>query len=175
MTLCRVLLACIKYLSKCPCPRCLIKKAHIPSTGTKADTRRRSDIRVDNNLLQKTISNACEWIFVKGIGVAAKWIQDTLGPKSQMPIQVRNKSYCSCCTAPITYAMSLQSAFSTRMSSQGFNVYSIFVVDLLHKFELGVWKAVFTHLLRVLHAEGQDKIQILNTRLGITIRCMHAV
>jgi hypothetical protein len=26
------------------------------------------------------------------------------------------------------------------------------VVDLLHEFELGVWKALFTHLIRILHA-----------------------
>ena len=26
------------------------------------------------------------------------------------------------------------------------------VVDLLHKFELGVWKALFTHLIQILHA-----------------------
>ena len=26
------------------------------------------------------------------------------------------------------------------------------VVDLLHEFELGVWKALFKHLIRVLHA-----------------------
>ena len=26
------------------------------------------------------------------------------------------------------------------------------VVDLLHEFELGVWKAIFTHLIRILHA-----------------------
>ncbi len=26
------------------------------------------------------------------------------------------------------------------------------VVDLLHEFELGVWKAIFTHLIRVLYA-----------------------
>jgi hypothetical protein len=26
------------------------------------------------------------------------------------------------------------------------------VVDLLHEFELGVWKALFTHLIRVLYA-----------------------
>jgi hypothetical protein len=26
------------------------------------------------------------------------------------------------------------------------------VVDLMHKFELGVWKAVFTHLVRLLYA-----------------------
>ena len=26
------------------------------------------------------------------------------------------------------------------------------IVDLLHEFELGVWKALFTHLIRILHA-----------------------
>ena len=26
------------------------------------------------------------------------------------------------------------------------------VVDLMHEFELGVWKTLFTHLIRVLHA-----------------------
>jgi len=26
------------------------------------------------------------------------------------------------------------------------------VVDFLHEFELGVWKALFTHLIRILHA-----------------------
>ena len=26
------------------------------------------------------------------------------------------------------------------------------VVDLLHEFELGVWKALFKHLIRILHA-----------------------
>lgn len=38
----------------------------------------------------------------------------------------------------------------------------MFVPDLLHEFELGVWKAVLTHLLRILHAEGRDRIQIFN-------------
>jgi hypothetical protein len=40
----------------------------------------------------------------------------------------------------------------------------MFVPDLLHEFELGVWKAVFTHLLRILYACGGDKIQTLNSR-----------
>jgi hypothetical protein len=33
------------------------------------------------------------------------------------------------------------------------------VVDLLHEFELGVWKALFTHLIRLLYAAagGFDK------------------
>ncbi|THG93081.1 hypothetical protein EW026_g8053 [Hermanssonia centrifuga] len=40
----------------------------------------------------------------------------------------------------------------------------MFASDLLHEFELGVWKANFTHLLRVLYAIGGDKIQALNER-----------
>ena len=30
------------------------------------------------------------------------------------------------------------------------------VVDLLHEFELGVWKALFTHLIRVLYAAASN-------------------
>ena len=40
----------------------------------------------------------------------------------------------------------------------------LFVVDLLHEFELGVWKAIFTHLLRILYAVGGDRIQELDKR-----------
>lgn len=40
----------------------------------------------------------------------------------------------------------------------------MFVPNLLHEFELGVWKAVFTHLLRILYAAGGDAIQKLNER-----------
>ena len=44
----------------------------------------------------------------------------------------------------------------------------MFVPDLLHEFELGVWKAVFTHLLRILYACGENKIQTLNSRYVVT-------
>lgn len=57
-----------------------------------------------------------------------------------------------------------QNAFSTRLAKFGFNYYEMFVVDLLHEFELGVWKAIFTHLLRILIAAGGDRIQELNKR-----------
>jgi hypothetical protein len=39
------------------------------------------------------------------------------------------------------------------------------VVDFMHKFELGVWKAIFTHLIRILVANGGDAVQELNARL----------
>ncbi|KAF8955383.1 hypothetical protein BDZ97DRAFT_1926897 [Flammula alnicola] len=35
-----------------------------------------------------------------------------------------------------------------------FNPSQMLVIDLLHEFELGVWKALFTHLIHLLHAAG---------------------
>jgi hypothetical protein len=43
-------------------------------------------------------------------------------------------------------------------------MFMMFVIDLLHEFELGVWKAVFIHLLRILFAKGGTAIQDLNKR-----------
>jgi len=38
----------------------------------------------------------------------------------------------------------------------------MFMLDLLHEFELGVWKAFFIHMVRLLYAIGQNTIQELN-------------
>jgi hypothetical protein len=63
----------------------------------------------------------------------------------------------------------LQNAFSERLFSHDFNFYQMFTVDLLHEFELGVWKSTFTHLLRILIALGDGKIQELNKRFGVMV------
>ena len=39
-------------------------------------------------------------------------------------------------------------------------------VDLLHEVELGVWKALFAHLVRMLHARGLDKVHEFDRRYG---------
>ena len=41
------------------------------------------------------------------------------------------------------------------------------VVDLLHEFELGVWKALFIHLLRILEAWDKKLIVELDRRYAI--------
>lgn len=40
------------------------------------------------------------------------------------------------------------------------------VVDMLHEFELGVWKALFIHLIRILYAEMPhgELVEELNNR-----------
>jgi hypothetical protein len=57
-----------------------------------------------------------------------------------------------------------QNAFSTMLSNQEFSIHSALVIDLLHEIELGVWKDVFTHLLRILQATGNEKIHELDRR-----------
>lgn len=58
----------------------------------------------------------------------------------------------------------LQNAFSDRLAKFSFDFFRMFAPDLLHEFELGVWKAVFKHLIRILYAQGGDAIQRLNDR-----------
>jgi hypothetical protein len=41
------------------------------------------------------------------------------------------------------------------------------VVDLMHEYELGVWKSLFTHLIRILNAASERPgalTDVLNTR-----------
>ncbi len=36
------------------------------------------------------------------------------------------------------------------------------VVDLLHEFELGVWKMLFSHLIRLLYAAGNGSATLVS-------------
>lgn len=38
------------------------------------------------------------------------------------------------------------------------------VPDFMHEFELGIWKAVLTHLIRILVANGDNSVQAMNRR-----------
>ncbi|KAF7372504.1 hypothetical protein MVEN_00112300 [Mycena venus] len=58
-------------------------------------------------------------------------------------------------------------AFSELLRPYGAEMFPILVVDLLHEFELGVWKAVFTHIIRVLYAipgRGTEAVIEFNRR-----------
>lgn len=46
----------------------------------------------------------------------------------------------------------LQNTFGEKLGPFGFDPFVMLVVDLMHEFELGVWKMIFKHLLRLLHA-----------------------
>jgi hypothetical protein len=47
-----------------------------------------------------------------------------------------------------------------------YNTSMMLAVDLMHEFELGVWKMLFTHLIRLLYAcpNGAAQVELLNER-----------
>lgn len=71
-----------------------------------------------------------------------------------------------CCRFAVNAVV--QNAFSDKLYPLGFNLFVMLVVDLLHEFELGIWKAVFTHLLRMLESEDKSKIHELDHRSEIS-------
>ncbi|KDQ25345.1 hypothetical protein PLEOSDRAFT_160001 [Pleurotus ostreatus PC15] len=82
----KILLATIKYLGGCPCPRCLVKKADIPNLGLQKDmkTRERSG-RKDSPWLQRKIDTVRDWIFSKGQLVAGSAVDKVLKAESLVP------------------------------------------------------------------------------------------
>jgi hypothetical protein len=46
----------------------------------------------------------------------------------------------------------IQNAFAETLGPLGLNHFLMLVVNLMHEFELGVWKAIFIHLIRILYA-----------------------
>ncbi|KAI0063164.1 hypothetical protein BV25DRAFT_453896, partial [Artomyces pyxidatus] len=139
----KMLMSGLKFYGKCPCPRCLVAKDKINKMGTKPDMYTRTNkIRVDNHRRQDTVERARKLMFDYGLSVGSDRVNEVLAG-SMVP--TRN-------------------AFSKKLSEYGFDFHEMFVVDLLHEFELGVWKGVFTHLMRLLYAAAGDAIQTLNER-----------
>ncbi|KAH7916893.1 hypothetical protein BV22DRAFT_980594, partial [Leucogyrophana mollusca] len=50
------------------------------------------------------------------------------------------------------YCKGRPNAFAVRLGQFGFDLFPMLVVDLMHECELGTWKSVFTHLIRLLYA-----------------------
>ena len=53
----RILLACIRFLASCPCPRCFTKKKDIAAMGTTIDTQRCAKVRRDDEHTQNKVDN----------------------------------------------------------------------------------------------------------------------
>ena len=46
----------------------------------------------------------------------------------------------------------------------GLDVYGLLTVDLLHEVELGVWKALFTHIICILSTHSPEAVSELDRR-----------
>lgn len=45
------------------------------------------------------------------------------------------------------------------------------LIDLMHEFELGVWRAIFLHLLRILQSVDEQLLSELDRRSVCSLSC----
>ena len=140
----------IRNYGDCPCPRCLVNKWDISKIGQALD-------------FQSRASNACfyvgekirdtrNFIFKLGYNVASAAVEHLLSMHSWVATLVgsaRNLIWTIC--SPF-----LKNIFAEKLGKFSFNPYQMLIVDLMHEFELDVWKAVFTHLICILYAAGSS-------------------
>ncbi|OSX57456.1 hypothetical protein POSPLADRAFT_1050105 [Postia placenta MAD-698-R-SB12] len=134
----KVLIATLRDNGQCPCPRCLTLKTDLWKMGYKHDLRCREApgiIRTWTSRVRDLVLSAREGIYQQGLGVTS---------------------------AAIQRLSRLENAFTSCLGDS-FDVFSILPVDFMHEVELGVWKALFTHLIRILYAvapSGQMVVEL---------------
>ena len=82
-------MTCLKYLSTCPCPQCLLMRSKIHRIGSMSDTRDRLKlIRVDSEGRCNAVDTARRLIFEMGVDVASDQLKFFLEGESLTPTQV---------------------------------------------------------------------------------------
>ncbi|KAJ3858876.1 hypothetical protein EV359DRAFT_68646, partial [Lentinula novae-zelandiae] len=126
----KVLLATIRELGTCLCPRCLCTKSAADMMGSRWDMKIRQKLQV---FLHDKVALARKWIYHEGVKIRGSAVERILKATSSVP-------------------------------TSNFNLARMLVVDLMHEFELGVWKALFGHLTQVIYAVGQQYVDELDNR-----------
>ncbi|KAG8761981.1 hypothetical protein FRC12_009250 [Ceratobasidium sp. 428] len=131
----KVLLATIRNGGKCLCPRCTMLTTSVHQMGQLSDMRLRTrKRRIDNKKRRAIISSARKIIFKLGLSIQYKGVEKLLAEESYVPTI---------------------NAFSSKLGDTSFNIFAALVVDQLHEIELGVFKSLFQHLVRILHSCGK--------------------
>ncbi|KAF8143601.1 hypothetical protein K438DRAFT_1993739 [Mycena galopus ATCC 62051] len=138
----KVLLATIRDGGICPCPRCLTPKSKLPFMGHLRDLAARADQA--RKYLGDKVKIARRHIYRSASGIGSAPVELLLKETSSVPTL---------------------NAFIERLGDD-FQLHQMLVVDFMHEFELGVWKNLFIHLIRLLHAQpdGQRKVNELDRR-----------
>ncbi|KAF9240183.1 hypothetical protein BU15DRAFT_74100 [Melanogaster broomeanus] len=125
----KIILASIRDKGEFLCPRCLVPKSKLAEVGFVRDMRLR--LRTLRTYALDKVRRARELIYLKGKPVDGAGVQRLLKPETLIPTM---------------------NAFAKKLGTLGFDHFSMLVVDVMHECELGTWKSVFTHLIRLLFA-----------------------
>ena len=107
------------------------------------------------------VSAARRLIYEEQYVVDTPQVETLLKPESLVPSIVR---VLGCNVGFKCLTLVFQNAFSERLGHTGFNFFLMLVVDLLHEFELGVWKSILIHLLRIIDSLKGTVLAELNRR-----------
>ena len=124
------------------------------------DEQRRAKLRKCDRRYKSKIKTAREIIYDKGYVVNSKAVDRVIGSQSLTPTHVSRIEYL----IGLLLLITSQSAFISTLAQFGLDFFALFVVDLMHEFELGVWKAVLTHLIRILYTQGAGIIAEFDRR-----------
>lgn len=133
--------------------------------GTTKDMSNRVDLRrEDDQEVQQRIQRARDRIYKEGILPGST----ALDGNDLLIGGLTSTQVSSDYLYNLMHSRGFQSAFSKALTSVNDNVYDLLAVDLLHEFELGVWKAVLVHLLRIIDSLGRSVEAVVNARYVIS-------
>ncbi|KAG2055898.1 hypothetical protein BDR06DRAFT_981635 [Suillus hirtellus] len=135
----KVLITAIHDKGVCPCPWCLLPKSLFGHIGLRSDMVGR--VARVHRFIKGAVVTACNAIYNLGTPIKGAAIEHLLKESSLMPTI---------------------NTFAEQLGPFGFDCFSMLVVNLLHEFELGVFKSVFKHLIRLLYAINPEWIGVLN-------------
>ncbi|KAJ3504726.1 hypothetical protein NMY22_g17828 [Coprinellus aureogranulatus] len=163
----KVLIGGVRTNGKCPCHRCFIPKAEIYRLGAPSDLHRTDNQR--STVEQQTMVNEAQKVIRAGYAVDTPAIEKAMKPKSIVPVKV-SIVFATFERMPKLKHSILKSAFTTRIPTSDFDILSTLAVDLLHEFEIGVWKRLFAHLVRLLDAFTRRDTDSLSAELNARYR-----
>jgi hypothetical protein len=160
----RTLIATIKDFGTHPCPRCLVSIDQIPAIGRDDDRKRRDKTRrQDNAERQNNVNDARRILYEEGYAITGDRVDGLLKEGSWVPTMV---FVTMLAVFSGVLMLPVQNAFSVTLSPFGFDFHRMLPVNLLHEVELGVWKALLAHLIRMLHTCGVRQVQEFDERYG---------
>jgi hypothetical protein len=142
----------------------------IQNLGMPRDRQQRLTLkRVDNDQRRFGIANARRLIYELNYAVDSK----SLAGFSQCRILGSHAGEYSNALMAEHGLIFITECFFQEAPALGFNLFEMLVVDLMHEFELGVWKALFIHLLRILRSVNASLLHELDHRyLSCSLYCL---
>ncbi|KAF6742404.1 hypothetical protein DFP72DRAFT_1081941 [Ephemerocybe angulata] len=125
----KVIVSGLRKYGIAPCHRCTVSHWDLSNLNAPIDTERKSAQR--SEVEQTELMLASRGVIRSGFAVGGKPVNKPLNAISIHPIE---------------------SPFASLPVPGGFKLLPALVVDLLHEFEIGVWKRLYIHLMRILEA-----------------------